>query len=535
MPFDPEPYNLLLGLLNWLAIFGTSVGVVLALVIVGTWLRWGTAGPASVIRQIIAGFEDWRKTSLRRVWTLAQLTIKEAIHRKVLLVFAIFIVLFMFAGWFLADAAERPELQTKAYISFVLTAIGWLMLPVVLLLACWGLPEDIKARSLHTVVTKAVRRHEILLGRILGFTVVTTLVLVIVGVSGYFWILRQVPPEVQKELVARVPIHGELQFLNRMGQPVSEGLNVGYRWEHRGYIDGATQSRAIWTFENVTPERLGDELVLESRFEAFRTHKGDIGRTITGQFTLVNEDRDLRVPVMPPFQVKEFKYNLTRIGRTLTYRDPETGSRREVDLFEDLAPDGTLRVEVACLDRGQLLGMARPDLFIRLPNRSFASGYFKSIFGVWLMMALVTTLGVTASCFVKGPVATFLTFSFVVIGQWFREFMEALVRGQTHGGGPLESIVRIVTHMNLMDPLEAGPLTTVVKTVDAGILHVLWIVQYLIPDFSHYSRIMDYIPNGFDVSFQSALLPGIAVAAGYLVPCLLLGYYTLKLRELEAK
>ena len=86
------------------------------------------------------------------------LTFTEAVRRKALLVFVVFAALFMFAGWFLTGATARPDMQVKVYVSFVLTAIGWLLLPVALLLACWVLPEDIKARSLHTVVTKPARR-----------------------------------------------------------------------------------------------------------------------------------------------------------------------------------------------------------------------------------------------------------------------------------------------------------------------------------------------------------------------------------------
>src|SRR5690606_40550213 len=65
---------------------------------------------------------------------------------------------------------------------------------------------------------------------------------------------------------------------------------------------------------------------------------------------------------------------------------------------------------------GQYLGAARTDLFIRTPDRSFATGYFKAILGTWLMAMLVIILGTTASTFVKGPVATLLTFTLILTG-----------------------------------------------------------------------------------------------------------------------
>ena len=44
-----------------------------------------------------------------------------------------------------------------------------------------------------------------------------------------------------------------------------------------------------------------------------------------------------------------------------------------------------------------------------------------------------------------------------------------------------------------------------------------------------------YVAKGFDVDFRAAILPAIAVTLAYVVPCVLLGYYALKLRELESK
>src|SRR5690606_25374087 len=141
------------------------------------------------------------------------------------------------------------------HITFILKAIAWLSVPVVLLLACWGLPNDIKQRSLHTVVTKPVRRSEVVMGRILGFSAIGSIILVVMGVAGHIWIKRQVPPDAQSLLVSRVPIYGELDFTDKTGNP-GQGVNTGDIWEFRSYIEGATAASAIWTFENITPEQM---------------------------------------------------------------------------------------------------------------------------------------------------------------------------------------------------------------------------------------------------------------------------------------
>ena len=186
----------------------------------------------------------------------------------------------MFAGWFMGGTGEITNDQVKIYVSFVLRAITWLTLPVVVVLSCVGIPEDIRLRSIHTVVTKPARRLEIVLGRILGFSLIGTVVLVVMSAVGYVWIVRQIPKEAKENgmLTCRVPSYGKLLFLDRSGLPVASGINVGDVWEFQSFIEGATAARAIWKFENVNELALDADgnLNLENRFSAFRSYKGDM-------------------------------------------------------------------------------------------------------------------------------------------------------------------------------------------------------------------------------------------------------------------
>src|SRR5258708_6344850 len=193
LTFNPVEFDIVTGLYHWFVIMLAVTVVAFVTALVTSLLALGFAGPPQVLEHISEGFKDLLGTSPKRCLALAQLTFREAWRRKTLWVFAVFAVLFLFAGWFLADVTVDADLQVKNYVSFVLRTISWLILPVALLLACWGLPEDIKARSLHTVVTKPVRRHEIVLGRIFGYSAIGGLVLAAMGGVGYVWIIRPLP------------------------------------------------------------------------------------------------------------------------------------------------------------------------------------------------------------------------------------------------------------------------------------------------------------------------------------------------------
>ena len=538
MSLQPVEFELLFGIAQWAIVFGSFVVLFLIVSIATSFPLYGAAGPGRVLAGMLRGFKEFVSPSPRRVYAIASLTFKESIRKKALLVFVVFAVLFMFASWFMASPSDRPDMQIRNYVAFVFIAINMLVLPVILLLSCWGLPEDIRIRSLHTVVTKPVRRNEVVLGRMLGFASVGTMILLIMSTVGFIWIQRQVSDNV--ELLCRVPVYAVagpegVKFLDRSGNP-GAGVNVGDIVETRSFIEGGTRATGIWTFPL---DEQADTLKLESRFEAFRTFKGDMNRSIRVRYVLVNEEKSLKVP-LPPFEVDEFGTNEMVVTRTQKWTDEQTLETKDVDIYDDLAvlsedgQFGSLVVQVQCLDRSQYLGVSRGDFFIRLPDRSFTTGYIKAVIGVWLKVLIIVMSGVTASCFVKWPVATFLSFKVIVIGQVARGFLDKVLSGKQAGGGAAESVYRLVTHMNDTNALPENPLTSFILLFDHGLQHLLWMVKFMIPDLRSFGM-SDWVARGFDVPWGGVMLPSIAITVGYFLPCVLLGYFSLSMRELEAK
>ncbi len=544
MTLQPASFDLLDGLIQWLVVFAGFAVTFLVVALATSVPLYGASGPARVLKGTVRGVVDVCTLSPRRVYAIAMLAFRESIRRKALLVFVVFAALFMFAGWFMEADSARPDLHLMNLVAFVFRAMAWLVLPVIVLMSCWGLPEDIRLRSLHTVVTKPVRRSEVVLGRMLGFSAVGTLIIALMAAVGYGWILRHVPEGVS--LFCRVPVYGHVSFLDRAGNP-GEGINVGDVDSTRAFIEGGTKSAAVWQFP-LSQET--DELKLESRFEAFRTWKGNMDRSLRVRLTAINEQANLRVPVAT-YEVNEFSYNEVPISRSINVTDEQTLEESTVDLFNDLAVPfdpanevhqqlegdasaGVLTLHVQCIDRGQYLGLSPGDCFVRLADRGFAVGYFKATVGLWLECILLVVIAVTASCFVKFPVAFMLTSSVGLVGSLAYGFLLQIVSGEQKGGGAAESIYRIVTHMNESTPLPENPFTKAIQAFDKPLVEGLGVVRHVIPDLSIYSM-SDWLAKGFDVPWNGILLPGIATTFAYLLPCLLLGYFSLRLRELEAK
>ena len=767
MDFDPKPFNVLAAFINWVWLTGALLVIALVFGIVRSVLVHRLDAVSTFVQGVWIYISELISVSPKRIFALTTLTLKEATRRKALLVFVVFAVLLMFGGWFLTDSNERPELQFGVHVTFILTVISWLILPVAIFLSCWGIPEDIRIRSLHTVVTKPVRRVEVVIGRILGYSAMMSLILLLMGVVGYVWIQRQLPDTVTTDarernlMTCRVPVYGQLHFLDRQSLPKQSGINVGDTWKYRSFVEGNSASRAVWHFPGITEEAVGDELTVESRFEVFRTIKGSkdsVERGAEAQYTLVNDIRanafssfgvgptfrsianalkdgrfdlaadrldiaaenlitapdsfpvtDCRflaqscaIQVVPTLESMEDEFadvsaafkalgdaaadvsnngttgeagyqalaeqcqalakvirpraedlfermprievpletfavseyhegdNVQTIPRTLSYAGSNEAAARFIamtitrlnddgvlvtdssinpdlqailqqdeigiadanaeliydvlteeltagrlkidgsklviadgrrwlsyidqlvrkeklisldaagwvltaDLFDDLTSNGLLRIEASCVNDQMYLGMARPDLFVRLKDRPFWVGYSKALLTIGLMLSLVIVLGVTGSCVVKGPVCFLLTLTLFVVGQYFHTVVESMLNN-TKGTGMVESAVMLVQHRA---PTAGADVTEksqrMIEKFDGVVTKFLSAFYNIVPDFRVFSDSSAYLENGFDVPWSSSVLPSLAIFFGFLVPCILIGAACLKFRELEAK
>lgn len=576
-------------------LWGVGIAAGLALIaflvcyIVATVMVGPVEGFYSVTRVIYELFaRDLPSTTWRRTMAIARLAFQEAIRRKVLAVVAVFIVGLMFAGWFLDPNADNPA---RLYIETVLTGTTWMILLLGLFLSCFSLPTDIKNKTIQTIVTKPVRSTEIVLGRVLGFTAVGTVLLVLMGLLSYVFVqtgVRHVHdvrtmaadgasgqtsidanhthtfemgpdgvgvtnvikghshtvsssgqqadgrPKYQIEkpvgmLEAKIPVLASLRFSNRDGQE-GEGLNVGYESNYQKYIEGASLMTATWTFDNVTPSRFGDELNFEYTLKAFRTYKGDIVTGVQGTITLRNPEGKVE-STRQRFIVKEFQVDQMSIPRKLEgFRD---GVPTEIDIYDDLVSNGKLEVVVRCEDRSQYLGMSQADLYIRAGDRTFAWNMFKAYVGIWLQLVIIISFGVMFSTFLSGPVAMIATMTCLVFG-FFGGVAREVASGVIPGGGPIETLIRMPTQSGAMTDLDLGneTLMVIVKSIDYGIMAPLSVVGQIFPNFGNLNT-SPFVAYGIDI-FESLLLRHMTLAACYFLLTSLIGYFFLKTRELAA-
>lgn len=587
--------------LLWYVFAGSLVAVFAAAL---AWLTQSVLyGPLAagdrVYRGVLTGLADLAGMSPRRIWALARLAIQESLRRNVLVALALFLLIVLFAGWFLDPKSVNPG---KLYLGFILGATNLLVCMVTLVLSVFSLPADIKAKAIQTVTTKPVRTGEIVLGRILGFSIVGTVLLAIMGLIGWGFVVRSVShghtvavedtielkdvggtvtgfegrssldrghrhrieldaagngwtDNVQGHrhavrrsgggytigaaeglLEARRPLRGSLRFLDREGRPSTKGISVGSEWTYRQYIEGGSLAAAIWKFEGISEREYSNGLPLEMIVRVFRTYKGSIEKGIKGSVRVRNPASGLQSDPFY-FTAREFTIDSLLIPRKLASTSTDGGTR-QVDLFQDIVADGRVEVLLQCLEPAQYYGVAQADFYLRAGDGSFALNYAKSCLGILFSMLLVTAMGVMFSTFLGGPLALFATLAVVMVGQ-FREFIQRLFESQVTGdssivpgGGPIESLYRIVTQESITVELAPSSAVQIMKTVDTFLLAPMRLLAGIFPSLSSLGT-SDFVAGGFDIPFDLVAEHGMETL-GYLLAFFIAGAFCLRAREVAS-
>ncbi len=589
----------------------------------------------------------------RRLYAIAKLSVVEATRRMWApwVVLVVFLVILAFSHWFLQAPDQRPAEIGRLYINTLMMVCSLLITVMVAVLSPISLPQDIQNQTIYTVVSKPVRRLEVVWGRMLGFMALVTFLMVIFGGACLAYLWRNVNGTIQdtvaqadaladkdplrsKQLLdqaeqlrtkmsARVPVRGSLSFLDSKGNPQIRGVDVGQELEFRSHIEGATPATAIWAFgstikdpfdprktinrripveqflkagtiedlenrallaeygvdainrgqgpagasdsekarmattasadvqrlrtesqklqqqaadleakadaadkagDKPKAEGLRDEaallhsppLMLEMTFTIYRTTKGRVGEPVYAEIEVANGNKRVsQTPFRNIFPIREYYTNKQMIPASYL-----------------VGSNGELLINIRCVSATQYLGMAESDMHILLDQGNFALNFCLGLAGIWLQAMVLTAIGVFAGTFLSWPMALLTTIAFFVAGQVAFQLFQEIQMQSLVGGGPFESLIRLLTHDNQMSELTPTLAVIVAKTCDALTMPVLTRLAYIVPNF----QILDVtnrVAEGFAVPWVVMLNNGL-LALGYALPFTIGGYFILKNREVAA-
>jgi ABC-type transport system involved in multi-copper enzyme maturation permease subunit len=310
------------------------------------------AASCAVVAVLLPVLLNLSRLRVRRIWALARLAFKEAIRRRVLWVFSLLLLVFLFASWFLP--VNKPEDQLRNYVNTVYLVMTVLLLVTSALVASFSLPADLRNQTIHTIVTKPVERFEIIIGRFLGYTFLMTLVLVVMTAFSLIYVRRGIDQEAAEESYkARVPLYGNLD--------IKGGKNVGYEWEYRQYISGGVKDEyAVWTFPSLPSslaKRAQDTVPCEFTFEIFRTTKGpEENKGVLCTFAFENWQCEPGTDPGYPKAFDKFKKEQSELSGSSDL----AGELRWAPVLDQLAQEH--KVEAAALTDDQMMPVIRQQL-----------------------------------------------------------------------------------------------------------------------------------------------------------------------------
>jgi len=554
------------------------------------------AGALALLTCSLPLFANLARLRWRRVYALAKLSFKEAIRRRVLWVFSLLLLVFLFAAWFVP---HKPQDQVRTYDGLVYFSMTALLLFAAVVLASFSIPADVRNQTIHTVLTKPVERFEVVLGRTLGYVALMSLVLAVVTAVSLLYVLRGIDPEAAAEsLKAREPLFGSLVFHGTRDE--HKGDSVGREWDYRGYITlpaSRQQQEAVYTFPAV-PESVArrDTVRCEHTFVIYRTHKGKEARGVTCAFIFStwrfhpgqlrgyqNRRDDLLAAVragdaervstltegMPR---RDELLAAVRAGKTgadakkaeaLVYnalaeeygyyevpaREVTDGQTQWLDvpggLFRNALDGGkaagrqdAVTVTVQCRDNTQYVGMARYDLYFRLDDPSGKGDTLRFAYNFFkgtagLWFRLALVITVAVALSTYlSGVISLLMTLLLYLGGLSLDFIRSVAEGKNVGGGPWESLYRLAQRQSIGAP--TGTSSTALAAVRSDDV-ARWIinrVMMIIPDVDRFD-LTTFVAEGFNIG-AGHLLVSLVLLGLYLFPWALLAFYLMKWREIAS-
>lgn len=256
---------------------------------------------------------------------------------------------------------------------------------------------------------------------------------------------------------------------------------------------------------------------VEMTFNVYRTTKGKIGEPVYAQITVKNT-----------LTGAEY-YNNFPIREYYTNKEPIPS---ELIAGLTATPAAMLQIEIRCLSPTQYLGMAESDLYLLADSGNFGTNFMKGLFGVWLQAMVLTAIGVFAGSFLSWPVALLTTLAFFFAGWVAFTFLLEFTRQSILGGGPFESLIRLVTHDNQTTELTPTVAVVIAKTLDSLVMPIMSRLVYVVPNFAALD-VSNTVADGFAVTLPQ-MLSGFLLALAYAMPFSIAGFFILKNREVAA-
>jgi len=361
---------------------------------------------------------------MHSIWAVATNTIKQALRMKIAAVFIILLIVLLPAMGLsmTGDGTLKGRLQT--FVSYGLSLTSFLLCLLTIIVSIYSLTSDIKQKQIYTVITKPIRRFQLLLGKLLGVILLDAALLILFSaiiyaitiytpkylgadeaeltrVDNEFFTARTslTPPEadVRREVLDTYNNLEKTGQLDQIFRDVSHkkiiaDLTKRKQLEKRA---AAVGQNLLWEFNNVNLSDPNQSLFIRFKYNV-SVNPPDLhvyGRWVVG------DHRQIRygARIQTPFYYFDSK-NLIR-----TFHEIEVPA-------DAVAADGYLAVEFinVPLNNTVVIFPLADGLEVLYKADTFGANFLRAVILIMLRLIFLAVLGILASTFLSFPVAILL-------------------------------------------------------------------------------------------------------------------------------
>lgn len=352
---------------------------------------------------------------MRSIWAVATNTIKQAVRMKVAVVFMIllFVLLPVLGMTTTGDETLKGRLQT--FVSYGLSLTSFLLCLLTIIVSIYSVTSDIDQKQIYTVITKPIRRFQLILGKLLGVLLLdvallglfSTIIFIIaiytpifvhpseselIEADNEFFTARaalNVPPvNVTDEVKAR---YEELEKQDQLPpgytyeQTIAELTKQAQLAKRAAGVGG----HLVWEFHNVKP--LSDSMFIRFKYDIFPNPPDSqvYGEWLAGDPQYIKYGQRPKTPI----------YDQLHKNAARTFH--------EIEFPAEVVPeDGHLAIAFVNVPYNSSPVIFPPDgLEVLYKADSFAGNYIRAVLLIFFRLIFLACLGLFASSFLSFPVA----------------------------------------------------------------------------------------------------------------------------------
>ena len=363
---------------------------------------------------------------MHSLWAIAKNTLSQAIRMKAAAVVIVLLIVLLPLMSVVMDGDGTLLGKLQTFVSYGLGLVSFLLCVLTIAVSAFTLSNDLKRRHLYLVLTKPVRRYEVIVGKLLGILILDVFLLALFGAIIYILTLMM-PGMAKADPSERLQANAEF-FTARTGLKVS--------YDEAELRKAAEQRFTQLKESNQLPQEMSQprvlaELIGQERMIAKSCPPGQVKRwDFDGVGLDVPDDPNAFLFVRYKFeaaaQLPDDKvYGLWRIG---DLRQLEAGTERLATPIYYIERDETVRAyhefvvpARAVADDGFLAiaffnnpalnptTVILNEVEVLFHSGTFTLNYLRALLMIYIRLAFLAALGVSLTTWLSFPVAILMS------------------------------------------------------------------------------------------------------------------------------